>query len=136
MRWWNQDLRQAVTDDNPYIEMLIPQEDLDIDPAALTPRELQGGRVREDGGRCGCGRGPARQHANHEAWTGFECGYARARGKYLLGIATGVPSEARTPFKAMCDEVIIVDPNEDRHVVFASIAKHVNARLLMDRGIC
>ena len=41
VRWWNQDLRQAVTDDNPYIEMLIPQEDLDIDPAALTPRELQ-----------------------------------------------------------------------------------------------
>ena len=134
VRWWNQDLRQAVTDDNPYIEMLIPQEDLDIDPAELTPRELQAAYEKSvddadavvvvlDG-------------IDHEAWTGFECGYARARGKYLLGITTGAPNEARTPFEVMCDEVIVIDPHDDRHVVFASVAKQMNARLLMDRGIC
>ena len=134
MRWWNQDLRQAVTDDNPYIEMLIPQEDLEIDPATLTPRELQAAyeRTVDDSDAVVV----LLDSIDHEAWTGFECGYARARGKYLLGIATGVPSEARTPFKAMCDDMIIVDPQEDRNVVFASIAKHLNARLLMDRGIC
>ena len=38
----------------------------------------------------------------HEAWTGFECGYARARGKYLLGVATGGPNEARTPVRRRC----------------------------------
>jgi len=134
VRWWNHDLRQAVTDDNPYVEMVIPQEDLEIDPVTLTPRELQAAYEKAvdnadavvvvlDG-------------IDHEAWTGFECGYARARGKYLLGIATSGPNEARTPFEAMCDEVVIVDPHEDRHIVFASIAKHMNARLLMDRGVC
>ena len=71
----------------------------------------------------------------HEAWTGFECGYARARGKYLLGIATNAPNEARTHIEAMCDEVIVFDP-QDRLFIFASIAKQVNARLLMDRAAC
>ena len=134
VRWWNQDLRQAVIDDNPYIEMLIPQEDLDIDPATLTPRELQAAyeKVVDDADAVVV----LLDGINHEAWTGFECGYARARGKYLLGIATSAASEARTPFMAMCDDVIIVDPSEDRHVVFASIAKQMNARLLMGRTGC
>ena len=36
----------------------------------------------------------------------------------------------------MCDEVIVIDPHEDRHIVFASVAKHINATLLMDRAVC
>ena len=134
VRWWNQDLRQAITDDNPYIEMLIPQEDLDIDRSELTPRELQAAyeKVADDADAVVV----VLDGIEHEAWTGFECGYARARGKYLLGIATSAPNEARTMIEAMCDEVIVIDPHEDRHIVFASVAKHVNARLLMDRGIC
>ena len=134
VRWWNQDLRQAVTDDNPYIEMLIPQEDLDIDPAELTPRELQAAyeKVVDNADAVVV----VLDGVENEAWTGFECGYARARGKYLLGIATRGPNEARTPFDAMCDEVIVIDSNEDRHVVFASVAKQVNALLLMDGAAC
>ena len=134
VRWWNQDLRQAVTGDNPYIEMLIPQEDLDLDPAELTPRELQAAyeKVVDDAGAVVV----VLDGIEHEAWTGFECGYARARGKYLLGIATSGPNEARTPFEAMCDDVIVIDPAEDRHVLFASIAKQLNALLLMDRAGC
>jgi len=134
VRWWNQDLRQAVTDDNPYIEMLIPQEDLDIDPATLTPRALQAAyeKVVDDADVVLV----VLDGIDHQAWTGFECGYARARGKYLLGIATDAPNEARTPFEAMCDDVIVIDPEEDRQIVFASIAKQVNARLLMDHSGC
>jgi len=134
VRWWNQDLRQAVTDDNPYIEMLIPQEDLDIDPATLTPRALQAAyeKVVDDADVVLV----VLDGIDHQAWTGFECGYARARGKYLLGIATDPPNEARTPFEAMCDDVIVIDPEEDRQIVFASIAKQVNARLLMDHSGC
>ena len=134
VRWWSQDLRQAITDDNPYIEMLIPQEDLDIDPAELTPRELQAAyeKVVDNADAVVV----VLDGIVHEAWTGFECGYARARGKYLLGIATSGPNEARTPFDAMCDEVIVIDSNEDRHVVFASVAKQVNALLLMDGAAC
>jgi len=36
----------------------------------------------------------------------------------------------------MCDDVIVIDPHEDRYVIFASIAKQVNARLLMDGAAC
>ena len=133
VRWWNQDLRQAVTDDNPYIEMLIPLEDLEVEPAELTPRELQAAyeKVVDDADAVVV----VLDGIEYEAWTGFECGYARARGKYLLGIATSVPNDARTLFEAMCDDLIVIDPNEDRHVIFASIAKEVNARLLMDRAV-
>ena len=134
VRWWNQDLRQAVTDDNPYIEMLIPQEDLDLDPVEHTPRELQAAyeKVVDDADAVVV----VLDGIEHEAWTGFECGYARARGKYLLGIATSVPNEARAQIEAMCDDVIVIDPHEDRFVIFASIAKQVNARLLMDSAAC
>ncbi len=134
VRWWNQDLRQAVTDDNPYVEMLIPQEDLDIDRAELTPRELQA--AYEKGVDDADAVVVVLDGIEHESWTGFECGYARARGKYLIGIATSGPNEARTHIEAMCDEVIVFDPHEDRLVIFASIAKQVNARLLMDRAAC
>ena len=134
VRWWNQDLRQAITDDNPYIEMLIPQEDLDVDPSEHTPREQQAAyeKVVDNADAVVV----VLDGIENEAWTGFECGYARARGKYLLGIATSIPNEARTPIDAMCDDVIVIDPHEDRHVIFASIAKEVNARLLMDRAAC
>ena len=133
VRWWNHDLRQAVTDDNPYVEMLIPQEDLEIDPSELTPRELQAAyeKVVDNSDAVVV----VLDGIDHEAWTGFECGYARARGKYLLGIAVVGHNEARTPFETMCDDVLLVDPHEERHVMFASIAKQINARLLMDRGI-
>jgi nucleoside 2-deoxyribosyltransferase len=134
VRWWSQDLRQAITDDNPYIEMLIPQEDLDVDPSEHTPREQQAAyeKVVDNADAVVV----VLDGIENEAWTGFECGYARARGKYLLGIATSIPNEARTPIDAMCDDVIVIDPHEDRHVIFASIAKEVNARLLMDRAAC
>ena len=132
VRWWNHDLRQAVTDDNPYIEMLIPQEDLDVDFAEISPREVQAAyeKVVDDADAVLV----VLDGVDHEAWTGFECGYARARGKYLLGIAIGAPNEARTPFEEMCDEVLVIDPHEDRFIFFASIAKQINARLLMDRA--
>ena len=130
-RWWNQDLRQAITDDNPYVEMLIPQEDLEVEPAAISPRELQAAYEKVvdaadavvvvlDG-------------IENEAWTGFECGYARARGKFLLGIATAVPNKARGLFEAMCDDIVAISPHDDWHFTLASIAKEVNARLLMVR---
>jgi len=131
VRWWNQDLRRAVTDDNPYIEMLIPQEDLDINPPDVSPRELQAAyeEIVDDSDAVVV----LLDGIDHEAWTGFECGYARARGKYLLGITTGAPNEARTPFGAMCDDVIVMDPQEDRQAILSSLAKQVNARLLMDQ---
>ena len=131
-RWWNRDLRQAITDDNPYVEVLIPQEDLDLDLAVTAPREIQAAyeKAVDDADAVVV----VLDGIENEAWTGFECGYARARGKYLLGIATPVPNVARGHFEAMCDDIVALDPHEDRHSTLASVAKEVNARLLMDRA--
>ena len=134
VRWWNHDLRQAVTDDNPYVEMSIPQEDLDIDPAGTTARDLQAAYEKfvDDADAVLV----VLDGIENEAWTGFECGYARARGKFLIGIATSSPNEARTPIEAMCDDVIVMEQHEDRHVLLAAIAKEVNARLVRDSAPC
>ena len=69
-RWWNRALRDAITTDNPFIEVIIPQEDLQVDRRALSPREVQASYEAEldradlvivvlDG-------------IANEAWTGFE----------------------------------------------------------------
>lgn len=131
-RWWNQELRQSITNDNPYVEVVIPQEDLDLDPDQMTGREIQAAYERlvdevdavlvvlDD--------------IADEAWTAFECGYARARGIYLLGIASSVESVSRTRFEAMCDDVVLYDPDDERHTILASIAKSVNHNLLSERA--
>jgi nucleoside 2-deoxyribosyltransferase len=130
-RWWNLDLRQSITDDSPYVEICIPQEDLNIDPKQLRPRDVQAAYemaideadavvVVLDG-------------IENEAWTGFECGYARARGKQLLGIVCegdAEYSESCARFEAMCDEVVRYDAGEDRATVFVDVAKELNSRLL------
>ncbi len=127
-RWWNLDLRQSITDDNPYVEVFIPQEDLDIDPERMTRREVQAAyESAVDGADAVL---VVLDGIEEEAWTAFECGYARARGKYLLGIAGGAGSESRLQFEAMCDDVVRFDPEEERHTVVASIAREVNAHLL------
>jgi phosphoribosylformimino-5-aminoimidazole carboxamide ribotide isomerase len=40
-RVWNLQLRDTLTEDNPYMEILIPQIDLDIDLDNMTRREIQ-----------------------------------------------------------------------------------------------
>jgi nucleoside 2-deoxyribosyltransferase len=70
-----------------------------------------------------------------EAWTAFECGYARARGKYLMGIASAAKNENRSRFEAMCDEIVRFEPTEDRRTILATIAKDVNSRLLSEDAV-
>ncbi len=132
-RWWNRALVEAITADNPYLEVLIPQDDLEIDPRNLGPREIQARYEREidnadvvivvlDG-------------IENEAWTGFECGYGRARGKYLIGIRVReAGDDAASPpsrFAAMCDDVVDVEGSGDWHVTVATIAQEIGTRLLM-----
>ncbi len=40
-RVWNLHLRETLTEDNPYMEILIPQIDLDFDMENMTQREIQ-----------------------------------------------------------------------------------------------
>jgi len=127
-RRWNQDLRLAITDDSPYVEVFIPQEDLDVDPGSLSGRELQAAyeKVVDDADVVAV----VLDGVSSEAWTGFECGYARARGKYLLGIATRDGLGKGSRFEAMCDDMVVFDPAEDWHQTLAEVAREVNARLL------
>jgi phosphoribosylformimino-5-aminoimidazole carboxamide ribotide isomerase len=114
-RVWSQALRDAITRDNPYMEMTIPQIDLDIGNKELSDKEKQ--RQYEvaldkadivivvlDG-------------VDTEAWTGFECGYARALGKYIYGVTSEhdieVSSQQQNPFAVMCDELIYFDAGDD-----------------------
>ncbi len=133
-RWWNRALRDAITAENPYVEVLIPQEDLQVDDRTLSARELQARYEREldkadvvitilDG-------------IQNEAWTGFECGYARAKGKYLIGIQAqyeqgGHPSR----FEAMCDDIVNYYPGNELQTSLAIVAQELNRRVLLQRQI-
>lgn len=130
-RIWNLRLRETLTDDNPYMEILIPQVDLVIDLESLTPRELQAAYEAEleqadivivvlEG-------------VESEAWTGFECGYARARGKYIYGITSDQvakgPSQRR--FEAMCDELIRFTSGDDITKAHAEISHALATRVMV-----
>ena len=130
-QWWNEELRRAIAADNPYVEVFIPQSDIETARGDLTPRKRQAAYEKAieqadavvvvlDG-------------VENESWTGFECGYTRALGKYLLGIATGPYNPQRERFEAMCDDVIqVIADGENPGEVLAAIAKEVNSRLLSD----
>ncbi len=112
-RVWNQQLRDTITEDNPYLEMLIPQVDLDLALEAMSPREIQAAYEAE------LDRADivvvVLEGVEAEAWTGFECGYARARGKYIYGITSTqeVKGPSQLRFEAMCDELIYFKSGDD-----------------------
>lgn len=110
-RVWCQALRGAITNDNPYMEVTVPQIDLALDHDELSARERQSKYEKAldkadivivilDG-------------IDSVAWTGFECGYARAMGKYIYGITSNSNrdpgSDLQNPFAVMCDELIYFD---------------------------
>lgn len=130
-RIWNLRLRETLTDDNPYMEILIPQVDLVIDLESLTPRELQAAYEEE------LERADivivVLEGVESEAWTGFECGYARARGKYIYGITSDQvakgPSQRR--FEAMCDELIRFTSGDDITKAHAEISHALATRVMV-----
>jgi len=112
-RVWHLALRDMITEDNPYMELLIPQVDLDLDHEVLSRRELQACYESElDKADIVI---VVLEGVEAEAWTGFECGYARARGKYIYGVTSDQeikgPSQQR--FEAMCDELIYFSPGDE-----------------------
>ena len=115
IRVWCQSLRDVITRDNPYMEVTIPQFDLGIGHDQLSPKEKQSKYeaaldntdiviVILDG-------------IDSIAWTGFECGYARATGKYVYGIISEsnrkLSTEQQNLFAVMCDELIYFDSDDD-----------------------
>ena len=130
-RVWNLSLRDMITEDNPYMDILIPQADLELDIASLTQRELQACYEMElekadivivvlEG-------------VEAEAWTGFECGYARARGKYIYGVTSDQAAKglSQQRFEAMCDELIYFTPGDDINKTHTEISHALATRVMV-----
>jgi len=130
-RVWNLALRDMITEDNPYMEVAIPQIDLELDIESLSARELQAAYETEldksdilivilEG-------------VEAEAWTGFECGYARAKGKYIYGITSDedIQSTGQQRFAAMCDELIHYTSGEDINKSHAEISHALATRVMV-----
>ncbi len=130
VRWWNRQLRQAITQDNHYVEVLIPQEDLD----AAAPHSDSRADVQRLAYQQAMDAADALlvllDGIENEAWTGFECGYARANGKYLIGVMSKQPNPLNERFAMLCDEVVIHESSDDLQATLETIAREVNSRLL------
>jgi phosphoribosylformimino-5-aminoimidazole carboxamide ribotide isomerase len=130
-RVWNLQLRDTLTEDNPYMEILIPQIDLDIDLDNMTRREIQACYESElDKADIVI---VILEGVESEAWTGFECGYARAHGKYIYGITSdqAVRSPSQQRFEAMCDELIHYSSGDDITKSHAEISHALSTRVMV-----
>jgi phosphoribosylformimino-5-aminoimidazole carboxamide ribotide isomerase len=130
-RVWNLELRDRLTEDNPYMEVLIPQHDLEIEAETLSQRELQACYEAElDKADVVI---VVLEGVEAEAWTGFECGYARARGKYIYGVTSGqsIKGTSQWRFEAMCDELIVFSPGDDVIKAHAEISHELATRVMV-----
>jgi len=130
-RVWNLRLRETLTEDNPYMEILIPQVDLEIDLENMSQREIQASYESElDKADIVI---VILEGVESEAWTGFECGYARAHGKYIYGITSDQPVKASSQlrFEAMCDELIHFTPGDDITKTHAEISHALATRVMV-----
>jgi len=130
-RVWNLQLRETLTEDNPYMEIMIPQIDLDLDLENMSTREIQA-----------CYESELEkadivivilEGVEAAAWTGFECGYARANGKYIYGVTSS--QEAKGPsqlrFESMCDELIYYTSGDDVTKTHAEISHALATRVMV-----
>ena len=130
-RVWNLELREMITEDNPYMEVLIPQHDLDIDIENMSQREIQACYENElDKSDIVI---VILEGVEAEAWTGFECGYARARGKFIYGVTSdeSVKGPSQQRFEAMCDELIHFTPGDDVTKTHAEISHALATRVMV-----
>ena len=130
-RVWNLELREMITEDNPYMEVLIPQHDLDIDIENMSQREIQACYETElDKADIVI---VILEGVEAEAWTGFECGYARARGKFIYGVTSdeSVKGPSQQRFEAMCDELIHFTPGDEVTKTHAEISHALATRVMV-----
>jgi len=130
-RVWNLALRDMVTEDNPYMEILIPQVDLELDMDNMSRREIQACYEAE------LDRSDIviliLEGVESEAWTGFECGFARARGKYIYGVTAddAIKGASQLRFEYMCDELIHFTPGDDVTKTHAEISHALATRVMV-----
>ncbi len=130
-RAWNQALRDTITADNPYMELLIPQLDLEIDTQSMSVREVH--RCYELEIEKADIVIVVLEGVENKAWTGFECGYARALGKYIYGISgtQDVTNKRRQDWLAeMCDELICYTVSDEVTASLSQISHELSSRVL------
>ncbi|MFT7555701.1 MAG: phosphoribosylformimino-5-aminoimidazole carboxamide ribotide isomerase [Planctomycetota bacterium] len=130
-RVWNLGLREAITDANPYMEVSIPQHDLELDMAQLTPRDIQ--QCYEDELDNADIVIVILDGIENQAWTGFECGYARAKGKYIYGISADqeMSDSNQKRYAAMCDELVFYTPGDDLNASRSEISHTLATRTMV-----
>ncbi len=70
----------------------------------------------------------------NKSWTGFECGYARAKGKYIYGItgaSEGGDQQHLRRFEAMCDELIHYSASDDVATSLGQISHDLSSRVMV-----
>lgn len=133
-RWWNSELRRAITEDNAYIEVSIPQEDLPTGAEQLPsdPKTLQQ-RYRDELERADVVVAVLDEIEN-EAWSGFECGLAKASGKPIIGLkAMAAEDDAGSDSGSLlytCDDVIFYEYGDDAQHTIDYLAQAICNRLL------
>ena len=131
-RTWNQSLRETIIADNPYLELLIPQFDLEIDTESLSPQEIS--RIYEGEIERSDVVVALLDNVEVESWIGYECGYARALGKYVYGICgtdnTGYDRSQHNRLIGMCDEVIYYSVSDDIAASQTQISHELSSRIL------
>ncbi|MCH6564752.1 MAG: nucleoside 2-deoxyribosyltransferase [Proteobacteria bacterium] len=67
------------------------------------------------------------------AWTGFECGYARAKGKYIYGITgdQNIIDGSQRRFATMCDELIYYTAGDDLNISHSEISHALATRVMV-----
>jgi nucleoside 2-deoxyribosyltransferase len=113
------------------MEITIPQIDLEVDIDALSPREVQASYEAEldqsdivivilDG-------------IENAGWTGFECGYARAKGKYIYGVTDDqeLRNSNQRRFAAMCDELVHYTAGDDWNISHSEISHALSTRVMV-----
>ena len=104
--------------------------DLDIDVDSLSPRELQAAYETElDKADVVI---VVLEGIEAKTWTGFECGYARAKGKYIYGVTSDENfGGTHRRFAAMCDELIYYTPGDDITKSHAEISHALATRVMV-----
>ena len=132
-RWWNSELRRAITEDNAYIEVSIPQEDLqaEAEQPATDPKAVQQRYV--DALECADVVVAVLDEIENEAWSGFECGFAAASGKPVIGLkalTTDDVSPGSSSLVHACDDVIFYEYGDDVQHTIRYLAQALCNRLL------
>lgn len=130
MRAWNRLLRAQIMEDNPYMEVVIPQEDIHLDNDDMNSDEMRDEYLAQlDKASIVIVN---LEGVENSTWTGYECGYAHGTGKYIFGIASTDGNESKR-LAAMCDEIVRVTAGSDMSAAAREISHALSGRVMLNQ---